>query len=525
MAENEYFNDLDGMVFVQPEGPAHEVYPLFCHDVDGLDASFGDVTTRLCRTAQKGWKTAITSQGAPSRATFTIETWLAKTRGWLQKMAGRSNKCPISFYVHWQECAPTDVYLNYITAQALQNGVLTAGNKSNMAMQRGDEGQAATPTGQAFDLSVDPEPPEYWKLVHTRRAIVEDEPLRDIAFCNYEQCEGVCGDLSWTCEDGIIVADADPTAAAADVWFTVDGGVTWAAQVGPFITAEDIPSAVCFHTAPDNVRHVVACGTTKVAPSEIAYTDNAGAAWTNVNVGVDNEYFLHSGSLFALNHYNMWAVTDLGNCYFSGDAGATWTDQAAPDPAAGVEEMFYVHFIDSKVGWIVGDANQCWYTTDGGDHWALVTGPLALSDLTCVATLTSERAFVGGALAGAGGLWLTEDAGTTWTAYVGRLAVAENFPGAAADIVAIGDVMFIDEFCGSVTGAYYDGAENYKGTWVTRNGGWDWEFYWDEVDLLDSKEYYAGQATWVCDYNHFFSVGELSNATGLIEELSAKGSV
>lgn len=525
--ENEFFNDLDGMVFVQPEGPGHPTYPLLCGDVDALANPYGGVTTRLCQTAQGGWRTTSRGQGGPSAATFTIETWLGKTRSWLQKAAGRSRRCPVSFYIHHQECPPADLFLNYTVGQAQRHGIITASPKANMVRRRGDEAQAATPVGHSFEVNALPEPPEYWKLVHTRRAIAEGEALRDVAFCDYEQCPGSCGTLAWPCEDGVAVANA-ATQAKANVWFTEDGGATWAAATAqPFATDADIPSVVCFHTAPHDVRHVVARGTTDVGPMDVSYTDDRGDSWNGVPVGaVNGEFALHSGALCALDHYHMWLVTNLGNCYFSGDAGASWVDQQAPDPAAGLEEMNYVRFLDTRYGWIAGDNNQCWYSTDGGKHWALVTGPEALADLTCVAPLTGLRAFVGGELTGQGHLWLTEDGGASWTDYLDRLAAAENFPGGSAQITGIGDVMFVDEFCGAVTGCKHDGDENYKGTWVTRNGGWDWEFYYDPDDALDAAEqHYTGNAVWVCDWNHAYSVGEVSAATALVEELSAKGGV
>ena len=86
--------------------------------------------------------------------------------------------------------------------------------------------------------------------------------------------------------------------------------------------------------------------------------------------------------------------------------------------------------------------------------------------------------------------------------------------------------MFIDEYCGAVAGGYNDGADDFVGTWRTFNGGWDWEFHYNANDALAGAiEYQVGNAIWICDYNHFFTVGEVSGTTGVIVELSPLGSV
>lgn len=515
----DYFDADAGIIWVQPDGPNTEPQPLLCHNLDSIDEPLGDTATRLCRTAAGGFKAVHRSQGFPGEGTFTIEAWLPKTRGWLQRQVAR--RCPIPVYVHMVSCGRKDLFLNYDYGELGKNAMITSRGKASLVRASADAGEgAADMSMMTFDMSVEPLSPEYWKLVESRRTIAEDEDLRDIAFCNPGQCLGPCGALEDICTDGAIVTDATAGSPSntADVWFTVDGGATWTlGGADPFAGGEDIASVVCFQIDRNTTRHLVARGTLDgTAVMEIAYSDDAGTTWTNVNVGTTtSEFAMHSGALFALNSRNIWLVTDQGNVYYSSDAGLTWTDQGAPIPGAGVEELYYVHFIDENYGWTVGDNNHAMYTTDGGEHWTIVTGPGGAFDLTCVATIDAFRVWVGRG-GGTGSLWFSNNSGTNWT--------QRALPNEGGTITYIGDVDFVDEFCGAVCGIIEIAATDYPIIWRTFNGGFSWEPYYDANNALDGAVNHQGNnAVWVCDYNHMYAVGEVSDATGVVAELEAAG--
>jgi photosystem II stability/assembly factor-like uncharacterized protein len=518
-----YYTDTMGMLWVQPDGPNTQCYPLFCHDMGDLDAPMGDVTTSLCLNANRQWETVNRDQGAPSAATTTIEAWLPNTRTWLQRQLER--RCPLTFYVQRSECPPDDVFLNYDVGKVLQNSIITSHGESNMVLRRGDEGASATKSSESFDVNAQPNPPLYWKLEHARRSIVEDEHLRDIAFCTVPRCAGACGPAADVCDSGVIVADA-ATGVAADVWYTANSAQTWTSLASPFPVNADLATVVCFPLDRNTTRVVIGVGTT--GAGQVAYSDNlwsgAGTWSALITMGVAAEFFMHSGGLFALDQYHVWGGTDLGTIYFSVDGAATWTAQAPVN--ATPDAIYYIHFIDYNYGWAVGDNRWMNYTTDGGGHWSLITNAAgtATDIYTCVATIDRNRAWVGGTNIGktAAVFYYTADAGATWTNRLPRLTAAT----AGGTITTIGDVMFYDEFAGAVVGNWNDGSHDYKGTWRTYNGGYDWEFYYDTVEYIGSAlTQFGGEATWICDYNHIVSVGEVGTATGLIEDLTAAGSV
>jgi photosystem II stability/assembly factor-like uncharacterized protein len=520
MPANEYFDADAGIVWVQPDGPNTEPLPLLCHNLDSIDEPLGDTTTRMCRTGAGGYEVVHRSQGLPGEPTGTLEAHLSKTRSWLQRAAAR--RCPMPVYVHEVQCGRSDVFLNYDYGELVKNTLFTSRGKSAMVRAMADAGEgAADMVGLTFDFSGEPLSPEYWKLVESRHAIAEDEPLRDIAFCNPGQWLGPCGPLEDVCTNGVIVADA-ATGLTADVWFTTDGGAAWAAGAAdPFAADEDVNSVVCFQIDRDTTRVVVQRGTTDAGvASEVSYSDDDGDTWTPVDLSAaaDSGYGMHSGGLFALNHRYIWAGTDLGQIFFSSDGAVSWTDQAAPDPVAGAQEIYYIHFIDPNYGWAVGDANHAMRTTDGGEHWTIIAGPGQATDvLTCVATIDASRVWVGLSSAlGAGELWYSNDEGATWT--------QRTLPASGGTIPSIGDVMFIDEFCGAVCGTFNDGVDDFPATWRTFNGGHDWERYYDDDNALDGAVAYEGaNAVWVCNYNEIYTVGEVSDSTGVVAELEAAG--
>ena len=63
MPNDTYFDNFNGVIWVQPGGPNTISYPLLCSDIDGIDEPQGDVTGRFCLNADGTWTTVNRTQG------------------------------------------------------------------------------------------------------------------------------------------------------------------------------------------------------------------------------------------------------------------------------------------------------------------------------------------------------------------------------------------------------------------------------------------------------------------------------
>lgn len=505
--QGDYFDANMGVLWVQPDGPNTQPQYLGCHDLGDVSEPQGDIAQRYCPNPDGpgSWDVVLVTQGPPDRITTTVTTYVGKTADWLEKQI-----CPIPVYVHQSMCGKKNIFLSYDRGELYQYARFASKGRTNLVMREGVDASE-----QTFDLSADSYSNglfgKYYPLKLTPQVTTEANTLYDIAFCNALTCLGPCGPAKGICTDGYIVAAAG-AGVSANVLRTIDAGTTWAATAAdPFAIDEDIISVVCFPISRTITRVVVGRGTTDVAnPAEIAYSDDNGATWTNVNVGSTNgEYMQWTGALFAIDNYNIWAITDLGNIFKSTNGAVSWTEQTTTN----VNGLNYIRFKDENHGLTVGDTNTILYTEDGGAHWVTITGPAAQAaqDALCCEILDAYRWWVGYA---DGELWYTNDGGTNW------FQRAFTAPAGAATVDRVNDVMFLDDFLGFFVIKWTDGlADEYGTIYRTFNGGHDWEVY--QVDTaFDSGTPIGLNSVWACHYNLAYSVGDPIDSTGAIYTVS-----
>jgi len=518
--QQEYFDEFDGMIFVQKDGPNTIPEPQPCATIDGVDQPDGDIVRRYCRTNDGGIKTANTSQGTPSSATFDVTMWKMKRRDVFQR--ARERRCMIPVYVAHGLCAGRqDNILSWEELEIYQDPYVTSKGKANLARGQREEGDTAEMVGLTYSLSAAPKVHELYKLVTTTTTVgtteAEGEPLRDITTCTVPRCPLVgCGAPKEPCDEIHVVADATP-AAKAEGYQSADNAGSfddWAGAI-PFAAGDPIASIVCFMMDATTERILIANGAVGVASAEVAYSDDGGATWSaSIAVGASATEFANGGgSLFALDYRHIWFCTNEANVWFSSDGGVTWTDQNAPTPAAS-EGLFYIHFVDENFGWAVGGFRTTptglfIQTTDGGEHWSLSTTEPKVERGNAVAVLDANNVWVA---LDDGTVYYTRDWGATWNARV-----------LPSTMTNIGDIQFVDHYVGGLCG-YKAGAGNGVATVMrTFDGGYTWEEYnlADEFDA--SVEQYGVNALLFCDVNEIHAVTEDIGAGSLVWTLKPAG--
>ena len=222
---------------------------------------------------------------------------------------------------------------------------------------------------------------------------------------------------------------------------------------------------------------------------EIAYSDDSGVTWTNVDVEASGtRYAADSGALFALDYRHIWLVSTGGYIFFSSDGGISWTPQDSAGITTG--DYFAVNFADENVGYAVAAAGIVAKTDDGGATWVATTVVTGTPDIFCVYVWDEDNVIIGD---DEGTIWRSFDAGVTWSSLWSEGS-------------SINDITFNNNGVGFAI----DDDDLYR----TRNGGADWE---DVSDLAAATEY---NAVWLCDNNKAYVVGEDSSNLGVVFEVT-----
>lgn len=480
-----HFTQGNAAIFIQPEGPAGDLTFLGCHEIASIDEPLGDYTPFWCPDPDQPKRFVPAGQTFAPPAAVTTQI-IEDIVGSLSLL--REQVCPFGLYVNLTKCGKKSLFDNAELTWIVDVQKITNRSTSNIAAREGDERME-----RAYDLSAQPPVIEIREVAALEQALPSPtaEELRDVIFCNLEQCAEGCGPAADICEDGIIGADAG-AGVTAEVILTTDKGVTWTdGAVDPFAVDEDILSVTCFAIDKDTTRWLVARGqeATPANPAEIGYSDDSGASWTLVDVeAAGTRSATMGGSLWSLDKDHIWFCTSDGYIFFSSDGGLTWTNQEAG--IINVNDWNGIHFANENVGYVVGDSGVVAKTTDGGITWAATTAVVTgTPDLNCVWVFDEDTMITGGST---NIIYKTNDGGATWTAL-----------HTAAGVIA--DIQFVNDYVGWAT----DTATILR----TRNGGNTWEVV-SGVPTGASEP--TLNALHACNENTAYFVGADSSGNGAV---------
>ncbi|MCA8980640.1 MAG: hypothetical protein H6831_11165 [Planctomycetes bacterium] len=194
-----------------------------------------------------------------------------------------------------------------------------------------------------------------------------------------------------------------PAACAAREPRSSDDRITWQPCE---LVGDPLLLGIAF---PDDRLGFAVGGTTERGPSVVLHSEDAGASWTEVEVGTN-------GRLYDVDFPTLrrgYAV-GVGLILRTKDRGRSWEPVTIPAD----RWLSAVDFVSREVGFAVGGDERAavlWTTTDGGDHWTPIderlpdAGRVALRD---VRFFDEEHGVV---LGEQGVLCETRDGGATWT--------------------------------------------------------------------------------------------------------------
>ena len=470
-------------LWVQPEGPNGALYYLGCHDVGDITEPMGDITLTYCPdpASVNKWQVTGSFQSEAGAVTTTITAVMQRGRDWLERAL-----CQGPIYITKISAGRRDQFTHWERVFALVSPRQTERGISGL-LARNPKDQAETT--MTFNISAE-ELLRLARVTSGRQSTSATRNLLDVAICSTPRCKDRWNTAIEVAQYAVAVGAAAVGVPAVGI-STDDAGSTWTAfSANPFANNENISTVVCFDLDPETTRWIVGRGTTDADnPAEIAYSDDGGATWTNVNVGsVTGQYVT---SLFALDLSNIWLGTDDGYIYYSDDSGLTWTAQESGTLISGAVNGIF--FADADTGMAVGDGDVILYTKDGGTTWSAVTATGSSDDITCVGYNGDGIWWVG---TSGGELYYSNDDGETWS--------ARAFAGSGSgEVVAV-------EFVNALVGFMVHNTATPVGRVLrTVNGGYNWE----TVDVPTNAGF---NALAVADEHTAFVVGNASGGTSFI---------
>jgi photosystem II stability/assembly factor-like uncharacterized protein len=490
-----HFVSGQGSLWAQRNGPNTEPIYLGCHQLGDVDQPEGDVELIYCPdpSGPSRFKVVGSVQGAAGAITTSITTDVTDELDELERA-----KCPFTLFAHMSKSGRKDVFPNFDRTFVFTNVRITNRGISNLVARTPDDNSRSE---QSFDISSE----ALLRLKEpsiNRQSIAETSHINDITFCNDETCRTDEQSAQAVAQLGFAATDAPAGSpgVTANVLKTTNGSTWTATASDPFAAAENIIGVECFDLGRDTTRVVVARGTTDASnPAEIAYSDDNGTTWSNVNVGSTNaEYAPTRFSLFAYDRNNIYLGTQAGRIYFSGDAGLSW--EAVENQVIHSGAWNVINFVDQNVGWAGGAANILARTVDGGTGWSVITGPSAeaANAVTTIEVLDRNRVWVG---YDSGNLYYTNDGGVNWG--------TRSFTGTG--IGQVRDVKFFNDSLGFLA---TNNASPLGTVHWTIDGGYTWSTLTTPTNAGINMLYVADEWT-------VFAAGEAQGGTGYI----AKGTV
>jgi len=443
-----------GRVWIQPGGPGNPVYPLSCKDTGDLTESFGGIELLRCfNAAGDGWDVVGQTESPPDPISFSLESLLFEDREWLEKIT-----CPFSLYVLNRDCGRADVFTNYVRGEILANCHLAQRTYSNLVMREED-----TPLTLGVDIEAWPPLIDVSPLTVDRMTTALAQAWNDIAGNSDLRCDATCDSPIEKGEELVVASDSAAGPATADVPYSNNFAVTWAAAAAdPFGAGLHAMAAVRFPIGVGTTRWLVGRqGAGGAVQGLTAYSDDAGATWTTANIGGAGVGHgpTYGGGIWQGGEQFILCASNLGYIYKSIDGGGSWVAKEAGTLTAG--SYAQVKATSDNVYCIAGAAaDVISLSDDGGESWYAAAATGGGGDILTCWRFSKNKMMVGTDDAT---LWSSDDGGTTWTQITGWTG---------SGVGDVRDLWFVNDHVGFMA---YNTAAPIGYILRTINGGTSWE--------------------------------------------------
>jgi photosystem II stability/assembly factor-like uncharacterized protein len=181
--------------------------------------------------------------------------------------------------------------------------------------------------------------------------------------------------------------------AAGYIYFSSDGGETWAAQEEGAIGVTDYNQV---HFEPSGQYGIAGS-----AADVIIVSSNGGETWTAATATGGGGDIL---CCQRLDHLRAWVGDDDGNLWYTRDGGVTWT-QRTGWVGSGIGDVTDLHFVNDHIAFMLHNTaapvGTVLYTFDGGYTWIPLTTPTNVGLNAVYACDASQALVVGKNNAGA----------------------------------------------------------------------------------------------------------------------------
>jgi len=353
----------EGNVDVQVGGAGNNWdYLSACASMSGPTVPSGSTEIRWCQdpTKANGFKISSQFKTAPDQVSADLMTKLGKI-DYLNNL-----NCPFALRARYAKCGEREdpsnydpIMLTYCSAQLQEHSY-----DDLVVTDPGDQDEilVTAPWQASYEYRIK-------KITPARigtAALLGDQAINDIEYCDEFTCGGYCGDATDGCSVIYGATDADTTPYAAPNLIkglknSKTNFITWSAT--PVLGLNN------------NLEGVECAGNRVIVSSNgdsaIAYSDTPTDQDTWNVVAITNAPTANPNALFARTARETWLGANNGFIYKSIDGGATWS--AVHQAEITTQNINAVWAHDKDLAYAVGDAGIILRTKDGGQTWENVT--------------------------------------------------------------------------------------------------------------------------------------------------------